>query len=114
MITALINALFLAVLLTISHGIMKWISSQPSAGFADALFLYWPYLGVSIAIYLLIYLYYLFALRFLQLTILYPIYTGISMLLVFALGAIYFAEPVSPVKVIGCVFVTTGVVLITW
>ncbi len=110
----LLNAVFLAVLLTASHGIMKWISSSAHDGIARAVLHHWLALSVALGIYVFIFAYYLFALRIFNLSVLYPMYTGLSVLLVFVLGVAFFGEPIGGLKILGCILVVLGVVFVAW
>ena len=110
----LLNSIFLAVLLTASHGIMKWIASNAHDGIAKAVMTHWFALGIALCVYVFIFGYYLVALRIFHLSVLYPVYTGLSVLLVFVLGIAFFGEPVSNSKIFGGILVALGVVLVAW
>ena len=112
--SASFNAVFLATLLAISHGMLKWASVNSDGTFWGLLRQWWWLLFLAISIYVFIFGYYTYILKYVQLNKLYPMYTGLSILLVFALGAIFFAEGVSTLKIIGCVFVVSGVLLLSW
>lgn len=110
----MLNAVFLAVLLTASHGIMKWISSNAHSGIPRAALDHWLALGVALGIYVFLFAYYLYALRVFQLSVLYPVYTGLSVVLVFLLGVLYFGETITEAKIAGCILVVLGVVLVAY
>lgn len=110
----LLNAVFLAVLLTASHGIMKWIASNAHGGIARAALDHWLALSVALGVYVFLFAYYLYALRVFQISVLYPVYTGLSVVLVFLLGVMYFGETITGVKILGCILVVLGVVLVAW
>jgi small multidrug resistance pump len=107
------NAILLATLLAFSHGIMKWVALRAKGSFFDLIIGNWLPLGCAIAIYVFLFLYYTQILRNTPLNLLYPIYGGLSILLVFLLGVLFFKEPASTSKVIGCALIVGGVFLVT-
>jgi len=111
--STLFNAAALAALLTLSHGIMKWVALRAKGSFVDLVLTYWLPLGFAIGIYVFLFLYYTHILRSTQLNMLYPLYGGLSILLVFAMGTWLFGESVTTLKIIGCCFIVAGVIMVT-
>ena len=111
--STIFNAAILAALLTLSHGIMKWVAIRAKGNFLDLLQAYWLPLGFAIGIYVFLFLYYTQVLRSTQLNLLYPLYGGLSILLVFIMGTWLFGESVTTLKIIGCLFIVAGVIMVT-
>jgi small multidrug resistance pump len=110
---AIYNGLFLAFLLAFSHGLLKWISAQEASNFLEKVSLYWWQLGLAIGIYVFIFFYYAYLLQKISLSALYPAYTGLSIVLVAAVGALIFDEAVTIYQVIGILLIILGVLLVT-
>lgn len=106
------TAAALAALLALSHGILKWVAGHGHGSFTELLAAYWPQIGAAVLIYVAIFLWYLQALRTVNLSLLYPLYTGLSVLFVFALGAAVFSEPTSGARIAGCVLIVAGLALV--
>jgi small multidrug resistance pump len=103
------NAPALALLLAFSHALLKWVSQQPHHSIADLLTRHWMATGSALAIYAFVFFYYLAALRWLNMSLLYPVYTGAAVLLVFATGVIVFGERIDARQVLGAVLIAAGV-----
>ncbi len=110
---ALLNAVLLASLLAFSHGLLKWLSQRQAHGYLQLLLEYWWVMGAAIGIYVFIFFYYAYVLRRVDLAVLYPAYTGLSIVLVFALGAWYFGEAVSAWQLLGCALIIGGIFLVS-
>ena len=110
--SVLLNALLLASLLALSQGILKWVASKPSDSLLGLFIEYWFAISVSIFIYLIIFVYYIYILRLSKIAILYPVYTSLSIILVFLMGRYYFSETVNSLQLLGCFLITAGVVLV--
>ena len=65
----------------------------------------------ALALYGFIFFYYIVVLRSSPVSILYPVYTGLSVLFVLLAGRFYFSEPLSSVQIVGAGFVLMGIVL---
>lgn len=107
----ILNAVCLAFLLTLSHSILKWASQK---GGADVAFLRlmvtnWWQIGLAMGLYVFIFLYYTHALRTMHISFLYPVYTGLSIVLVFLVGTLFFNEPVSLRQIVGIVLILVGI-----
>ena len=61
------------------------------------------------AIYAFVFFYYLMALRWLNMSLLYPAYTGAAGLLVVAAGSVVFGERLEPRQVLGALLIAAGV-----
>ena len=107
------NALFLAVLLTISHGLLKWLSTKETVGYVEIISKYWWVIGLSISIYVFIFLYYAYILRRIPISSLYPAYTGLSIVFVVAVGVLHFGEPFGLKQTVGVILIVVGIFLLT-
>lgn len=113
MLSSLANALLLAVMLSFSHALLKWLSVQNAESHLQLLLRHWWILGLAIGIYVLIFLYYTYVLSYASISILYPVYTGLSILFVFLIGVVYFKEPYSGQHLLGCLLVVLGIFLMS-
>lgn len=105
------HALILATLLASSHAMLKWASSQPHETYLAMLLGQWKAILAALALYGFIFFYYIVVLRSSPVSILYPVYTGLSVLFVLLAGRYVFSEPLSSVQVLGAGFVLAGIVL---
>jgi small multidrug resistance pump len=103
------NAGALALMLAASHALLKWVSQQPHHGSFDLLARHWLATGCALAIYGIVFFYYLAALRWLNMSLLYPLYTGAAVLLVVLTGVIVFGERIEARQVLGAVLIAAGV-----
>lgn len=100
-------AILLSAALTLSHGLLRSASSYPSLEYdwavriAPALFLY----GLVFFLYTVL-------LRYYNISILYPVYTALSILGVSLIGVLYFGEDFSLYKIIGMIFLLIGITLL--
>jgi small multidrug resistance pump len=106
----LMHAVLLATLLASSHGMLKWVSSQPHENYLQMLLGHWKAVVAALAVYGFIFFYYILVLRSSPVSILYPVYTGLSVLFVL-IGRLVFSEPLTSVQVFGAGFVLMGIVL---
>lgn len=107
----LMHAVLLATLLASSHGLLKWVSSQPHETPIQMLLQHWKAVFAALALYGFIFFYYILVLRSSPVSLLYPVYTGLSVLLVLLMGRLVFSEPLTSVQVFGAGFVLIGIVL---
>ncbi len=107
-----IHTVLLALLLAASHGILKWVSLQPHESYLRLLLEYWYAVLLALSVYGFVFFYYILVLRTTPVSILYPIYTGLSVMFVLLIGHSVFSEPVSVAQVMGIVLVVVGIVLI--
>lgn len=105
------HAVILALLLASSHGLLKWISLQRHDDYIELLLNQWKAIFLSLAIYGVVFFYYILVLRSSPVSTLYPIYTGLSVLLVLLIGRVVFSEPVGGYQMLGAAFILTGIVL---
>ena len=105
------HALILALLLTCSHGILKWVSSQAIAGYTDLLMNHWKAIFVALAVYGCTFFYYILVLRSSPISMLYPIYTGLSVLFVLLVGRLVFEESLQPTQIAGALCILLGIIL---
>ncbi len=106
-----VKASVLAVLLALSHGLLKWISIQKAENYFKLLGAHWGVLGLALTIYAGIFFYYIFMLKSTSLSIIYPLYTGLSLLFVMLLGVLAFHERLDLLQGVGALFIVIGVVL---
>lgn len=106
----LLCAFVLACLLTGAQVLFKLFASARDVSFDQ-----WQRLlplGGALFLYFLVFALYAIALRRFELSLLYPIYTALSVLLTFAAGITLFREPLSLRAVIGCLLLIVAVFLI--
>jgi len=113
LLPSLLNALLLASLLAFSHGLLKWVSSQQSESYLHSLTQYWWVIGLAIGIYVFIFFYYAYVLRTLAIGVLYPAYTGLSIVLVLLMGVWLFGENITLWQIAGCLLIICGIFLVT-
>lgn len=111
-ISVILNALLLAALLTISHGMLKWVSLSPQLSFLESILSKWLVVSGAIFIYVFIFFYYIYVLRGTAINTLYPTYTGLSIIFVFVMGVFVFSESTKPVQVLGCLFIVAGILMV--
>ncbi len=105
----LAHAVVLASLLALSHGLLRQAASLDTVLWA------WPRVGYSVAamsLYVLIFAYYASLLERMPLSRLYPVYTGLSVVLVYTAGVTWFDESWSARSVAGVVLLVIGVLLV--
>lgn len=107
----LMHALVLATLLASSHGLLKWVSSQPHDNYIQMLLANWKAVFAALSVYGFIFFYYILVLRSSPVSILYPVYTGLSVLFVLLIGRLVFSEPLTSVQVFGAALVLAGIIL---
>lgn len=107
----LTHAFLLALLLASSHALLKWVSSQPHESYMQLLLAQWRYVFLSLLIYGLVFFYYILVLRSSPVSTLYPVYTGLSVLMVLLAGRFVFQESVSVYQVAGAGLILAGIVL---
>ncbi|WP_058020777.1 DMT family transporter [Pseudohongiella spirulinae] len=107
----LMHAFLLASLLAFSHGILKWVSVQAHDDYWQLMLTQWKGVLAALAIYGFIFFYYILVLRSSPVSILYPVYTGLSVLFVLVAGRLVFQEPVGIPQVAGAVCILAGIVL---
>ncbi len=110
---ALIVSLCLALMLGVSHALMKVISMSPEQSIVDAYIANFGKLAAALAIYFGLFCIYPFILRFFPMSIIFPAYTGFSIFVVMLAGALFFEEPVNSLQYLGAVLLVTGIALIT-
>lgn len=107
------DALLLSGLLALTHGIMRMIGIRSSQKtLVDMLLSNWHLFLLAVSLYGFVFVYYTAALRYQKLALLYPLYTGLSVILVLSTGMFYFGEGVSALQLIGCVLLVAGIFLI--
>lgn len=110
-LTLLMHAAILATLLATSHAVLKWVSVQAHDNYVQLLLSQWKGVLVALSLYGFIFFYYIVVLRSSPVSILYPVYTGLSVLLVLLVGRFAFSEPISSAQMLGAGFILAGIVL---
>jgi len=109
----ILHAVMLASLLASSHGVLKWVSVQPGGSFFELVLRQWPAVVLALAVYGLVFFYYIFVLRGSPVSILYPVYTGLSVVLVSLIGRVIFNESLSLTQIMGIGFILAGIALMS-
>ncbi|MBQ13621.1 MAG: SMR family transporter [Gammaproteobacteria bacterium] len=107
----LLHAFLLAFLLASSHALLKWVSIQSHENYLELLLRQWFPITVALAVYGIVFFYYILVLRSSPVSILYPIYTGLSVLFVMIAGRILFNEILTSWQVFGAALVLAGIML---
>jgi len=110
-VALLFNSLLLATLLASSHGVLKWVADQSQDDYSQLL-AQWKYIGLALSIYGFIFFYYILVLRSSPVSLLYPVYTGLSVIFVLFVGRIFFDEPVGIFQALGVLAIVVGIVLL--
>lgn len=100
-------------MLAFSHGLLKWVATREASNYMETLEKYWLFIGISISVYFFIFLYYAYILRTISISYLYPVYTGLSIVFVAAVGVFGFEESFGSKQAAGVLFILVGVYLTT-
>jgi small multidrug resistance pump len=107
-------AIGLAGILTLAQVLLRWSVARYGQ---ESIYLLlargWLPIGIALALFGLTFFGYLIALRILPISSLYPIYTALSLALVFAAGIVFFNESISAAKAVGVVLIVLGVILVS-
>jgi small multidrug resistance pump len=107
------DAALLAGVLALSHALMRTIGMRSSQkGLMDMLLSNWHLFLAALALYGFVFVYYTAALRHQKLALLYPLYTGLSVMLVLAAGVYHFGEGLSGPQIVGCLLMAAGIFMI--
>lgn len=102
------SALLLAAALTLAHALLRSATSHPP------LRIDWiARTGAALVLYSGVFFSYAFLLRYFDLSTLYPLYTGLSIIGVLLIGTVYFGESLSLQKIIGTATIIAGVFLLS-
>lgn len=99
---------FLAILLTLSHVLLKSAAKFP--------FFSQPWLiniFLSISLYGIVFFLYAFTLKYFEVSVIYPIYTALSIIGVALMGFFYFHEVLNMKKILGLILLIVSIVLIS-
>lgn len=110
--STLFHAIFLASLLTISHSLLKWVSIQQHESYIKVIQEQWFVIGLALSMYGFIFFYYIYVLKNIPLSSLYPIYTGLSIIFVLLSAKLFFNESFNTTQIFGALFITFGIFLI--
>ena len=105
---AIISALVLSFVLTLSHGLLR-----AAAAYSPMEWSWLIRIGPALFLYALVFFVYSFLLKKIEISILYPAYTALSIIGVSMIGMYYFGEPVSLLKIFGILVLLAGVVMIS-
>lgn len=100
-------AFSLAAVLTLSHALLRSATAYSTMDF--------PWIvrvGCALFLYALVFFAYTFLLKNYNVSILYPLYTALSIGGVFFMGVFYFGEDFSFYKIVGLLFLIVGIALI--
>lgn len=104
-------AVSLSVLLACAQVMFK-LSAEASKLPAAAVRSY-AFLGGALALYFTVFVLYAYALRRLELSVLYPTYTALSVLLTCLAGIVYFGEQWTIRTVVGCLLLIAAVFVLS-
>lgn len=107
------NSVFLAVLLVLAHGLLKWVAAHPADSYLALLIAHWPVVFVSIGLYGFVFFYYAHLLKRLDISQLYPAYTGLSIVFLLLMGVVVFGEKVTLIQTAGCTMIIGGTFLVS-
>jgi small multidrug resistance pump len=108
----LVNAAALALVLTTAHALLKWASQKPHATFIELLMSQGVIVAIALALYGGVFMWYLHALRKFEMSQLFPLYTGLTLILVAVVGVLLFHERLSPMQVGGIGLIIGGLFLL--
>lgn len=104
-------SLLLAALLTLAQVLFKLFAVTSKTGPLLAMSKLAPLAG-ALTIYFVVFFLYAYLLRKYELALLYPTYTGLSVLLTFGAGVLLFREQVTLRMLVGCALLVIAVFLI--
>ncbi|MEO6749325.1 MAG: hypothetical protein ABI294_07030 [Casimicrobiaceae bacterium] len=107
-----VNAVALSLVLSTAHALLKWASQQPHASFIGLLASQGLIVFVALALYGGVFIWYLHALTHFEMSQLFPLYTGLTLILVAVVGVVLFHERLAPVQVGGIVLIVGGLFLL--
>ena len=91
---------------------LKWASQKPHATFIELLMSQAPVVALALALYGGVFLWYLHALRRFEMSELFPLYTGLTLILVALAGVWLFGERLSPLQMGGIGLIIGGLFLL--
>ncbi|MGB9094945.1 DMT family transporter, partial [Erwinia sp.] len=74
---------------------------------------YWPH-ATSVALYFIGFVFYFLALSRMSLTVAYPIMVSSAILFVMFMGSVFFAEPITLMKILGAALIVGGVFIVNF
>jgi small multidrug resistance pump len=107
-----VTAVALSLVLTTAHALLKWASQQPHVTFADLLMTHGVVVAAALALYGAVFLGYLYALRQFEMSELFPLYTGLTLILVACVGVVMFGERLSLQQIGGIAAIIAGLVML--
>jgi small multidrug resistance pump len=108
----IVNAAALAVVLTIAPALLKWASQKPHDTFVELLMTQGAVVALALALYGGVFMWYLHALRKFEMSQLFPLYTGLTLILVAIAGVVLFNERLAPVQIGGILLIVGGLYLL--
>lgn len=112
-LVTLIVAIGLAVTLALSHMILKRIANEGDDSLLHMFINHHEKFILALTLYFFVFVAYSIALRQMSLSILYPVYTGLSMLCVVAIGVWVFNERLVTAQYVGIIFILLGISLLS-
>ncbi|MEO8849203.1 MAG: hypothetical protein ABI440_11330 [Casimicrobiaceae bacterium] len=106
------NAVGLAVVLSAAHALLKWASQQPHASFVELLATQGLVVALALALYGGVFLWYLHALTHFEMAQLFPLYTGLTLIVVAMMGVVLFHERLLPLQWGGIALIVGGLFLL--
>ena len=112
--TFLASTLFLAATSTAAQLLLR-TATRRSAGddYLTLLQAQWPMIFVALTLFGVNFFYYIFALDRTAIAWLYPVYTTLTLVLIFLAGVVVFKEPVTAMQSAGVFVLCIGIFMIT-
>jgi small multidrug resistance pump len=108
-VLAILFASVLASTLAASHWLLR-----SSASFEALSFEWLSRVSAALGLYFFVFILYSNLLRRFEISLLYPIYTGLSIVLVTLIGVYYYGEPLSLWRQAGVFLIAAGIVLMSF
>ncbi len=111
---ALLVAFCLAFLLTVSNVLLKRISASNQQSVIEMYSHSFGKLVVALGIYFAVFLIYPYVLRYFPVSIVFPVYTGLAILMVMLAGVVFFGEKIQLLQCLGAAFLIIGIAFIAF
>jgi len=102
------SALILSVVLTLSHALLRSAAAHTSMELP-----WFIRVGAALFLYGLVFLAYTVLLKYFDISILYPVYTALSIMGVSLVGIVYFGESLTLYKMLGMTVLLVGIGLMS-
>lgn len=107
--TLFLSTSMLAGVLVFSHALLRSAATLPSMELS-----WWIRVGFALFLYAVVFAVYAVLLRYFDISLLYPIYTGLSILGVSLVGVCFFGESLSIYKMLGLLMLLIGTSLMSF